>query len=173
MAKSKTQKKLRVLIVDDHPIVISGCRAMLADDTDIVISEAADADSGEASFTAETPDVCVIDINLPGVSGFELARRILRRDADARIIMFSMNDDPIFAARAIEAGAKGYVSKSGDPSDLVSAIRAVSTQSGSGLTHAPKSKGNRALTALLVAAVGMGVVVVGLLGLALAFGAFS
>lgn len=55
----------------------------------------------------------------------------------------------------------------------VSAIRAVSTQSGSGLTHAPKSKGNRALTALLVAAVGMGVVVVGLLGLALAFGAFS
>ena len=55
----------------------------------------------------------------------------------------------------------------------VSAIRAVSTQSGSGLTHAPKSKGNRALTALLIAAVGMGVVVVGLLGLALAFGAFS
>jgi DNA-binding NarL/FixJ family response regulator len=127
MAKSKTQKKLRVLIVDDHPIVISGCRAMLADDTDIVISEAADADSGEVSFTAETPDVSVIDINLPGVSGFELARRILRRDADARIIMFSMNDDPIFAARAIEAGAKGYVSKSGDPSDLVSAIRAVGT----------------------------------------------
>jgi len=110
MAKSKAASRVGVLIVDDHPIVVSGCRAMLADDPDIVISDAADAESGEASFVTESPDVCVIDINLPGVSGFELARRILRRDASARIIMFSMNDDPIFAARAIEAGAKGYVS---------------------------------------------------------------
>jgi len=126
MAKSKAASRVGVLIVDDHPIVVSGCRAMLAEDPDIVISDAADAESGEASFVTESPDVCVIDINLPGVSGFELARRILRRDASARIIMFSMNDDPIFAARAIEAGAKGYVSKSGDPSDLVTAIDQVS-----------------------------------------------
>jgi DNA-binding NarL/FixJ family response regulator len=118
-------KPTRVLIVDDHPIVISGCRALLASDPDIVITTAADAESGEASFVAEPPDICLIDINLPSVSGFELARRILRRDASARIIMFSMNDDPIFAARAIETGAKGYVSKSGDPSDLVEAIRKV------------------------------------------------
>jgi two-component system invasion response regulator UvrY len=69
--------------------------------------------------------VCVLDINLPGVSGFELARRILAQDTSARIIVFSMNDDPIFAARAIDSGAKGYVSKSGDPADLVKAIRAV------------------------------------------------
>jgi PleD family two-component response regulator len=105
-------KPTRVLIVDDHPIVISGCRALLASDPDIVITTAADAESGEASFVAEPPDICLIDINLPSVSGFELARRILRRDPSARIIMFSMNDDPVFAARAIEAGAKGYVSKS-------------------------------------------------------------
>jgi two-component system, NarL family, invasion response regulator UvrY len=59
------------------------------------------------------------------VSGFELARRILAHAATARIIMFSMNDDPIFATRAIEIGAKGYVSKSGDPCDLVEAIREV------------------------------------------------
>jgi two-component system invasion response regulator UvrY len=100
-------KSTRVLIVDDHPIVISGCRALLASDPDIVITTAADAESGEDSFVAEPPDICLIDINLPSVSGFELARRILRRDASARIIMFSMNDDPVFAARAIEAGAKG------------------------------------------------------------------
>lgn len=125
MAKAKTSNKLRVLIVDDHPIVVSGCRAMLADDPNVVINDAMDAESGEAAFADDPSQLCVIDINLPGVSGFELARRILRRDADARIIMFSMNDDPIFAARAIEAGAKGYVSKSGDPSDLVSAISAV------------------------------------------------
>src|SRR3954447_18761016 len=117
---------MRVLIVDDHPIVTSGLRALLAGDTEIVILEACDAESGERTFVAEQPDVCVLDINLPSVSGFELARRILSHALSARIIMFSMNDDPIFAARAIEAGAKGYVSKSGDPRDLVEAIREVS-----------------------------------------------
>jgi two-component system invasion response regulator UvrY len=116
---------MRVLIVDDHPIVASGCRALFAGDCAIEILDASDADSGERVFVAERPDVCVLDINLPGVSGFELARRILAHDADARIVMFSMNDDPVFAARAIEAGAKGYVSKSGEPDDLAEAIRVV------------------------------------------------
>jgi two-component system, NarL family, invasion response regulator UvrY len=116
---------MRILIVDDHPIVASGCRALLAGEADVEILEASDAGSGEAAYVAERPDVCVLDINLPGVSGYELARRILARDPAARIIMFSMNDDPIFAARAIEAGAKGYVSKSGDPGDLLEAIRKV------------------------------------------------
>src|ERR1700681_632831 len=116
---------MRVLIVDDHPIVASGCRALFAGNPEIVILEASDAESGERTFVAERPDVCILDINLPTVSGFELARRILARVASARIIMFSMNDDPIFAARAIEVGAKGYVSKSGDPSDLVDAIHEV------------------------------------------------
>jgi two-component system invasion response regulator UvrY len=124
---------MRVLIVDDHPIVASGCRALLAGDPEIVILEASDAESGEREFVSEQPDVCVLDINLPSVSGFELARRILARVASARIIMFSMNDDPIFAARAIEAGAKGYVSKSGDPRDLAAAIREV----GKGGTYLP------------------------------------
>jgi DNA-binding NarL/FixJ family response regulator len=126
---------MRVLIVDDHPIVTSGFRALLAGDTEIVILEASDAESGERTFVAEQPDVCVLDINLPSVSGFELARRILRHAASARIIMFSMNDDPIFAVRAIEAGAKGYVSKSGDPWDLVEAIREV----GKGGTYLPST----------------------------------
>jgi two-component system, NarL family, invasion response regulator UvrY len=116
---------MRVLIVDDHPIVASGCRTVLADEPEVVILEASDAESAERVFLAEKPDVCVIDINLPTVSGFELARRILARDAAARIIMFSMNDDPVFVARAIEIGAKGYVSKTGDPHDLVEAIREV------------------------------------------------
>ena len=124
---------MRVLIVDDHPIVASGCRALLAGEGEIVLLEAADAEGGERIFAAENPDVCVIDINLPTVSGFELARRIRSRDPAARIIMFSMNDDPIFAARAIEVGARGYVSKSGDPNDLVEAIRQV----GAGGTYLP------------------------------------
>src|SRR4051794_14476538 len=108
---------MRVLILDDHRIVASGCRALFADDPDIDIIEASDAESGERAFTEHGPDICVLDINLPTVSGYELARRILARDASARIIMFSMNDDPVFAARAIEIGAKGYVSKSGEPQD--------------------------------------------------------
>jgi two-component system, NarL family, invasion response regulator UvrY len=119
------RRPLRVLIVDDHPIIASACRAMFAGDPDVAIIEACDAQSGEAAFAAERPDVCVIDINLPGVTGFELARRILASSPRERIIMFSMNDDPVFAKRAIEAGAKGYVSKSGDPADLVRAIREV------------------------------------------------
>lgn len=124
---------MRVLIVDDHRIVASGCRALFGDDPEIVVLEASDAESGERVFVDEHPDICVLDINLPTVSGFELARRILARDDAARIIMFSMNDDPIFAARAIDVGAKGYVSKTGDPCDLVEAIREV----GKGGTYLP------------------------------------
>jgi two-component system, NarL family, invasion response regulator UvrY len=124
---------MRILIVDDHPIVASGCRALFAGDDDVEILEACDAETGERVFVAEQPDVCVLDINLPTVSGFELARRILGQAASARIIMFSMNDDPVFAARAIEIGAKGYVSKSGDPCDLVEAIREV----GNGRVYLP------------------------------------
>ena len=119
---------MRILIVDDHPIVASGCRAVLADEGEIEILEAADAEDGECVFIVERPDLCVIDINLPTVSGFELARRILDRAPEARIIMFSMNDDPAF-------GAKGYVSKTGDPDDLVEAIRTV----GSGGTYLPSA----------------------------------
>jgi len=121
------QQPLRVLVVDDHPIIASACRAMFAGDCSVTIFEASDADSGEAVFAAERPDVCVLDINLPGVTGFELARRILSRSPNERIIMFSMNDDPVFAKRAIEAGARGYVSKSGDPADLARAIRDVAS----------------------------------------------
>jgi two-component system, NarL family, invasion response regulator UvrY len=124
---------MRVLIVDDHRIVASGCRALCGDDPEIVILEASDAESGERVFVDERPDICVLDINLPTVSGFELARRILAHDGAARIIIFSMNDDPIFAARAIEVGAKGYVSKAGDPCDLMEAVREV----GKGGTYLP------------------------------------
>lgn len=116
---------MRVLIADDHPIVASGCRTVLADEPEIVVLEASDAEGAERIFLSEHPDISVIDINLPTVSGFELARRILAHDASARIIMFSMNDDPVFVARAIEIGARGYVSKTGDPQDLVAAIREV------------------------------------------------
>jgi two-component system invasion response regulator UvrY len=114
-----------VLIVDDHPVVLSGCRAIVQQDRSIRMVEATDADTGYAAFLQHRPDVCVIDINLPGRSGFDLGRRILQHDPGARLIYFSMNDDPAFAMKAIEAGAKGYLSKTDDPQELLAAIRDV------------------------------------------------
>jgi two-component system invasion response regulator UvrY len=116
---------MRVLIVDDHPIVVSGCKALLGAEPAIEIVDAADGEAGYLAYFAEQPDVAVIDINLPGVSGLELCRRILQRDPQARLIIFSMNDDPIFAVRAIEAGAKGYIAKNDDPLLFADAVRRV------------------------------------------------
>ena len=118
---------MRVLIVDDHPIIVSGCAAMLAGEGDIDVVDARDAETGLAAFVAEKPDVTVVDIGLPGVSGFELTRRILDTDPAARIVVFSMNDDPIFAARAIQMGAKAYVTKNDDPYLLLTAVREVAS----------------------------------------------
>jgi len=106
---------MRVLIVDDHPMVIEGCRGMLSGQKDIEVLEAHNADEALDAYASAPPDVVVLDINLPGVSGFELLRRILKRDVNAKIIVFTMNDDPVFAARAIEGGARGYVAKNEDP----------------------------------------------------------
>jgi two-component system, NarL family, invasion response regulator UvrY len=116
---------MKVLIVDDHPLVLSGCRALLKDTDDMEMVSAGDAATAQRLYQAERPDVAVIDINLPDVSGFELARRIMRIDPAARLMMFSMNDDSMFAAQAIETGAKGYFCKSDHPQEFIEAIRAV------------------------------------------------
>src|SRR5258708_13247764 len=96
---------MRVLIVDDHRIVASGCRALFGDDPEIVMLEASDAESGERAFVDERPDVCVLDINLPTVSGFELARRILAPAGAAPIIIFTMHHYPPSPPRAIDPTA--------------------------------------------------------------------
>jgi two-component system, NarL family, invasion response regulator UvrY len=116
---------VKVLIVDDHPIVVSGFKALLEQDGHISVLQAANAAAAEQIAAADRPDVAVLDINLPGVSGFELARRLLERDPAARIIMFSMNDDPVFLAQALDIGARGYVSKNDNPDSMLKAIRAV------------------------------------------------
>ena len=116
---------MKLLIVDDHPVVVSGCRSLFASDPSVLIEEAVDEKSGHRAFLSKRPDVTIIDINLPDLSGFELMRRIHKDDPEARIIMFSMNDDPAFVLRAIELGAHGYVSKGDDPRLLVKAVRKV------------------------------------------------
>jgi DNA-binding NarL/FixJ family response regulator len=116
---------MRVLVVDDHPIVIFGCRAALSIRSDIEMISASNAEEGYASYMDARPDVMVIDVILPGMSGFDLTQRILEADPQARIIIFTMNDEPIAAARAIKTGAKGYLGKSDDPFELVKAIEEV------------------------------------------------
>src|SRR4051812_16512056 len=123
--QNSSRSATKVLIVDDHPVVLSGCRSLFASDNSVKIDEATDAKSGHRAYMAKRPDVTVIDINLPDVSGFELMRRIRKDDPQARIIMFSMNDDPAFVLRAVEMGAQGYVSKGDDPRLFVKAVRKV------------------------------------------------
>src|SRR3954452_20941914 len=127
MMQSSAKSTTRVLIVDDHPVVLSGCRSLFASDASVKIDEAADAKSGHRAYIARKPDVTVIDIKLPDVSGFELMRRIRKEDPDAKIIMFSMNDDPALVVRAVEMGAQGYVAKGDDPRLLVKAVRKVAS----------------------------------------------
>lgn len=125
MINDSSKMPTKILIVDDHPMILSGCRSLFAADATVKVDDASDAKSGHRAYLSRRPDVTIIDINLPDVSGFELMRRIRKDDPDARIIMFSMNDDPAFVVRAVEMGAQGYVSKGDDPRQLVKAVRKV------------------------------------------------
>lgn len=116
---------MKLLVVEDHPIVISGCRALFSDDDGVTMVEARSAAAAREALQREAPDVSVIDINLPDGSGLELTRDIVAQDPSARIVVFSMSDTPMLALQAIECGAKSYVSKNGDPLDLRDAVLAV------------------------------------------------
>lgn len=117
----------KVLLVDDHAIVREGYRRLLEDEANIdVVGEAGNAAQAYELVRSLHPDVVVMDIALPGVSGIEATRRMLRDQPQLHILMFSMYDDAIYARRALEAGALGYLSKATAPEVLVRAIHAVS-----------------------------------------------
>jgi len=117
----------RVLLVDDHAVVREGYRRLLEDEPSIhVVGEASNAAQACEQARSIGPDVVVMDIALPGVSGIEATRRMLREQPGLRVVMFSMYDDAIYARRALEAGALGYLSKACAPEVLVRAIYAVS-----------------------------------------------
>jgi two-component system, NarL family, invasion response regulator UvrY len=116
----------RILLVDDHAVVRQGYRRLLEDDPNIhVVGEASHAAQACEQARSLAPDVVVMDIALPGVSGIEVTRRMLKDQPSLRILMFSMYDDAIYARRALAAGALGYLSKACAPEVLIRAIHAV------------------------------------------------
>jgi DNA-binding NarL/FixJ family response regulator len=115
-----------VLLVDDHAVVREGYRRLLERSHDVrVVGEAASAGEAYRVFCQVAPDVVVMDISLPDVSGIEGMRRLLLREPHARILVFSIHDEAIFPDRALRAGAMGYVTKASAPEVLVEAVRAV------------------------------------------------
>ena len=111
-----------VLIIDDHPIVLQGCRRMLEDAGVKTVLEARDAISGYRLYRRHHPDVVIVDLAMQGggLGGLEVIRRMRSHDRRSRILVFSMHSDPIIAARALEAGATGYVLK--DSNELMKAF---------------------------------------------------
>ena len=114
---------IRIMLVDDHAIVRSGFRRLLEQQPGChVVAEAADADRAYALFMEHEPDVTVLDLSMPGVSGLDAIRRIIARKPSAKILVFSMHEDASLAERAIQLGARGFVTKSSAPESLASAI---------------------------------------------------
>jgi two-component system, NarL family, invasion response regulator UvrY len=120
--------RITVLLADDHAVVREGYRRLLEESGRIsVVGEASSAAEAYQQFCAVEPDVVVMDIALPGVSGIEGMRRILARKPTARVLMFSMYEDAIFVRRALDAGASGYLTKASAPRTLVEAVDAVAS----------------------------------------------
>ena len=116
---------MKVLVVDDHAVVRSGLRRLLQGAPDIELIEAANSAEALAAFEMQHPDVVVIDINLPGLGGLELLRRLIAAEPKLRTMIFSMHAEPAYATQALQAGALGYVSKIAPPDEVVEAIRRV------------------------------------------------
>lgn len=111
------------MLVDDHAVVRAGYRMLLTQSGSIdVICEAATGEEACQQYLAWQPRVVVMDLNLPGIGGLAAIRRILARDSSARILIFSMYDEIVYVNRALEAGAKGYITKSSAPDLLVDAV---------------------------------------------------
>jgi two-component system invasion response regulator UvrY len=115
--------KITVMLVDDHAVVRAGHRMLLSQyDNIAVVAETARGEEACQIYLEVRPDIVVMDINLPGIGGLEAIRRICGRDPHARILAFSVHDEPLYVTRALEAGCKGYVTKSSAPEILVEAI---------------------------------------------------
>lgn len=119
-------RPLSLLLVDDQAVVRAGCRALLEGYDGFQI--AGEADSGESALTQYPqcrPDVVLIELALAGMGGIEAIRRIVGRDAQARVLVFSSSVENVFVDRAMQAGARGYITKRAPPDVLREAVRQV------------------------------------------------
>lgn len=113
---------MKILVVDDHAIVRQGVHRLLSAIAGAELHEVATAREALSAFRSIRPDVVVLDINLGGSSGLELLQRLMLENPSTRVVMFSMHSDPLYAARAISAGALGFVSKSAAVDELATAV---------------------------------------------------
>jgi len=119
-------RMLRVLIADDHGIVRSGIRLLLERQADIeVIGEAADGAEARDLAVRERPDLAILDVKMPKLTGLQATREIKRQAPEVSVLILSMHDDERYLFEALKAGASGYVLKAQADTDLLAAIRAV------------------------------------------------
>ena len=116
---------MKVLIVEDHPIVRNGLRRLLAAEGELEIREAANGKEALSVFREQRPGLVILDLNLPGIGGLEVIARLNIADPNARVLVLSMHDDEIHVTRALQVGAAGYVSKNAPPDEILEAIRRV------------------------------------------------
>ncbi len=114
-----------VLIVDDHAIMRAGLRRLLEAEPGTRVLDVSGGEEALAIARTERPTLILLDLNLPDISGFEVLRRLLLEDRMARIVICSMHTDALHAARALRAGARGYISKSAGVEELLTAVRRV------------------------------------------------
>ena len=116
---------MKLLLVDDHAVVREGVRRLLSVSFEATLLEAQTGRDALTVFRAERPEVVILDLNLPGSGGLDLLRRLLIEDSKVKVLIFSMHTTPLYVARALQAGAKGYISKGAGAEELVEAIRVV------------------------------------------------
>jgi DNA-binding NarL/FixJ family response regulator len=117
---------MRILLIEDHPIVRTACRLMLHGKPSVEVAEATTAASGLTMAQTFAPDLVILDLRLPDGNGLNLITALISAQPDRKVIVFSMHEDPIIASRALEAGASGYITKNDDPEVILQAIEKVS-----------------------------------------------
>jgi two-component system invasion response regulator UvrY len=116
---------MKILLVDDHAVVRAGVRRLLASETGISILEAETGHEAMEIWRRERPNLVILDLSLTDSSGLELLRRLIQLDKGAKILVLSMHSESVYAARALQAGARGYVSKSAGADEFVNAVRQI------------------------------------------------
>jgi len=117
---------MRIVIADDHGIVRSGIRLLLDRQPDLeVVAEAADGIEARDTVIRERPDLAILDVKMPGLTGLQATREIKTQAPEVSILILSMHDDERYLFEALKAGASGYVLKSQADTDLLAAIRSV------------------------------------------------